>query len=47
VPLSRKGSARAEAGRLERIAHLRLEEQKRAIEDLEARMKILDDALAV
>jgi hypothetical protein len=29
------------------MARLRLEEQKRAIEDLEARMKKLDDALAV
>jgi hypothetical protein len=33
--------------RLNRIEHLLLEEQKRKIEDLEARMKRLEDALAV
>jgi hypothetical protein len=33
--------------RLDRIEHLILEEQKRTIENLEARMKKLEDALAV
>ena len=33
--------------RLDRIEHLLLEEQKRKIEDLETRMKRLEDALAV
>jgi DNA topoisomerase VI subunit B len=33
--------------RLDRIEHLLLEEQKRKIEDLETRMKKLEDALAV
>jgi hypothetical protein len=33
--------------RLDRIEHLLLEEQKRKIEDLEQRMKRLEDALAV
>jgi hypothetical protein len=33
--------------RLDRIEHLILEEQKRKIEDLEQRMKKLEDALAV
>jgi uncharacterized protein YPO0396 len=33
--------------RLDRIEHLILEEQKRKIENLEARMKRLEDALAV
>jgi hypothetical protein len=33
--------------RLDRIEHLLLEEQKRKIENLEARMKKLEDALAV
>ena len=35
------------AARLERIEHLLLEEQKRKIEELEQRMKKLEDALAV
>jgi len=34
-------------GRLDRIEHLLLAEQKRKIEDLEKRMKRLEDALAV
>jgi uncharacterized protein Yka (UPF0111/DUF47 family) len=34
-------------GRLDRIEHLLLAEQKRQIEDLEQRMKRLEDALAV
>jgi len=34
-------------GRLDRIEHLLLEEQKRKIENLETRMKKLEDALAV
>jgi DNA-binding FrmR family transcriptional regulator len=34
-------------GRLDRIEHLLLEEQKRKIEHLETRMKTLEDALAV
>jgi hypothetical protein len=34
-------------GRLDRIKHLLLEEQKRKIEHLETRMKKLEDALAV
>jgi hypothetical protein len=33
--------------RLDRIEHLLMEEQKRKIEDLETRMKKLEDALAV
>jgi len=33
--------------RLDRIENLRMEEQKRKIEDLEQRMKRLEDALAV
>ena len=33
--------------RLDRIEHLILEEQKRKVEDLEQRMKKLEDALAV
>jgi oligoendopeptidase F len=33
--------------RLDRIEHLLLEEQKRKIENLETRMKTLEDALAV
>jgi hypothetical protein len=33
--------------RLDRIEHLLLEEQKRKLEDLETRMKKLEDALAV
>jgi hypothetical protein len=33
--------------RLDRIEHLLLEEQRRTIENLEARMKKLEDALAV
>jgi hypothetical protein len=33
--------------RLDRIEHLLLEEQKRKIENLETRMKKLEDALAV
>jgi len=33
--------------RLNRIEHLLLEEQKRKIENLETRMKKLDDALAI
>jgi DNA-binding FrmR family transcriptional regulator len=34
-------------GRLDRIEHLLLEEQKRKIENLETRTKKLEDALAV
>jgi tetrahydromethanopterin S-methyltransferase subunit G len=34
-------------GRLDRIEHLLLAEQKREIEDLQKRMKRLEDALAV
>jgi len=34
-------------GRLDRIEHLLLEDQKRKIENLETRMKKLEDALAV
>ena len=34
-------------GRLDRIEHLLLPEQKREIEDLKQRMKRLEDALAV
>jgi DNA-binding FrmR family transcriptional regulator len=34
-------------GRLDRIEHLLIEEQKRKIENLEMRMKKLEDALAV
>jgi DNA-binding FrmR family transcriptional regulator len=34
-------------GRLDRIEHLLLAEQKREIENLETRMKKLEDALAV
>jgi hypothetical protein len=34
-------------GRLDRIEHLLLAEQKREIEDLKTRMKRLEDALAV
>jgi DNA-binding FrmR family transcriptional regulator len=34
-------------GRLDRIEHLLLEEQKRKIENLETRMKKLEDALAI
>jgi DNA-binding FrmR family transcriptional regulator len=34
-------------GRLDRIEHLLLAEQKREIEDLKQRMKRLEDALAV
>jgi hypothetical protein len=34
-------------GRLDRIEHLLLAEQKREIEDLKMRMKRLEDALAV
>jgi DNA-binding FrmR family transcriptional regulator len=34
-------------GRLDRIEHLLLAEQKREIEDLKTRMKCLEDALAV
>jgi hypothetical protein len=33
--------------RLDRIEHLLLEEQKRKIENLETRMKKLEDALAI
>ena len=33
--------------RLDRIEHLRIEEQRRKIENLETRMKKLEDALAV
>jgi hypothetical protein len=33
--------------RLDRIEHLLLEEQKRKIENLETRMKNLEDALAI
>jgi DNA-binding FrmR family transcriptional regulator len=34
-------------GRLDRIEHLLLEEQRRKIENLETRMKKLEDALAI
>jgi DNA-binding FrmR family transcriptional regulator len=34
-------------GQLDRIEHLLLEEQKRKIENLESRMKKLEDALAI
>ena len=34
-------------GRLDRIEHLLIEEQKRKIENLDTRMKKLEDALAV
>jgi DNA-binding FrmR family transcriptional regulator len=34
-------------GRLDRIEHLLMEEQKRKIENLETRMKKLEDALAI
>jgi ubiquinone biosynthesis protein UbiJ len=34
-------------GRLDRIEHLLLEEQRRKIEHLETRMKKLEDALAI
>jgi DNA-binding FrmR family transcriptional regulator len=34
-------------GRLDRIEHLLLEEQRRKIERLETRMKKLEDALAI
>jgi DNA-binding FrmR family transcriptional regulator len=34
-------------GRLDRIEHLLLEEQRRKIENLETRLKKLEDALAV
>jgi predicted nucleic acid-binding Zn-ribbon protein len=34
-------------GRLDRIEHLLIEEQKRKIENLETRMKKLEDALAI
>jgi DNA-binding FrmR family transcriptional regulator len=34
-------------GQLDRIEHLLLEEQKRKIENLETRMKKLEDALAI
>jgi DNA-binding FrmR family transcriptional regulator len=34
-------------GRLDRIEHLLIEEQRRKIENLETRMKKLEDALAV
>jgi DNA-binding FrmR family transcriptional regulator len=34
-------------GRLDRIEHLLIEEQRRKIENLETRMKKLEDALAI
>jgi DNA-binding FrmR family transcriptional regulator len=34
-------------GRLDRIEHLLIEEQRRKIENLETRMKTLEDALAI
>jgi DNA-binding FrmR family transcriptional regulator len=34
-------------GRLDRMEHLLLEEQRRKIENLETRMKTLEDALAI
>jgi hypothetical protein len=42
-----KGVEERLTARLDRIEHLLLEEQKRKIEDLETRMKRLEDALAV
>jgi hypothetical protein len=42
-----KASEDRVTARLDRIEHLLLEEQKRKIENLEARMKKLEDALAV
>jgi len=42
-----KEDIRAVNTRLDRIEHLLLEEQKRKIENLETRMKKLEDALAI
>ena len=42
-----KEDIRAVNTRLDRIEHLLIEEQKRKIENLETRMKKLEDALAI